>query len=60
MAVHNGLPIEEMTENLYHDGELDEAKEDLSIQTYYEKMWLERGLNIRYMRSLLPHSVVSL
>ena len=59
MAVHNGLPIEEMTENLYHDGELDEAtKRILSIQTYYEKMWLERGLNIRYMRFLLPHSVV--
>lgn len=26
-----------------------------SIQTYYEQMWLARGLNIRYMKFLLPH-----
>ena len=26
----------------------------LGIQTYYEQQWLERGLNIRYMRFLLP------
>ncbi len=25
-----------------------------SIQTYYEQMWLARGLNIRYMKFLLP------
>ena len=26
----------------------------LTIQTYYEKMWMERGLNIRYLRFHLP------
>jgi len=29
--------------------------EAASIQTYYEQMWLSRGLNIRYMKFLLPH-----
>ena len=27
-----------------------------SIQTYYEQMWLERGISIKYMKFLLPHS----
>ena len=27
----------------------------LSIQTYYEAQWIERGLNIRYMKYRLPH-----
>jgi tRNA (guanine-N7-)-methyltransferase len=26
----------------------------LSIQTYYEQMWMERGLNIKYMKWQLP------
>ena len=26
-----------------------------SIQTYYESMWLQRGLSIKYMRFQLPH-----
>ena len=25
-----------------------------SIQTYYEQMWLERGIPIKYMKFLLP------
>ncbi|MBQ6659372.1 MAG: tRNA (guanosine(46)-N7)-methyltransferase TrmB, partial [Prevotella sp.] len=28
--------------------------EILTIQTYYEKMWMDRGLNIRYQKFLLP------
>ena len=27
----------------------------LSIQTYYEAQWIERGLNIRYLKFRLPH-----
>ena len=27
----------------------------MSIQTYYESMWIERGLNIKYMKFALPH-----
>ena len=26
-----------------------------SIQTYYEHMWLDRGISIKYMKFLLPH-----
>ena len=47
----NHLPIKAATEDLYGSGELKEAA---SIQTYYEQMWLSRGLNIRYMKFLLP------
>lgn len=43
------------TEDLYHD-ELDsETSKILSIQTYYESMWIERGLNIKYIKFILPH-----
>ena len=30
----------------------------LSIQTYYERMWMDRGLNIRYQKFRLPHEGV--
>jgi tRNA (guanine-N7-)-methyltransferase len=34
---------------------MDEAtKSILSIHTYYEQMWIDRGLNIRYLKFLLP------
>ena len=43
------------TEDLYNDSQLDEATMSiLNIRTYYESMWLERGLNIRYMKFRLP------
>lgn len=57
MAEANALPVEFSTEDLYHalvteeDGEL---RRILGIQTYYERQWLARGLNIRYMRFRLP------
>ena len=55
MVKHNQLPVEIETTDLYHDSNIDDStKQLLSIQTYYEKMWLERGLNIKYMRFLLP------
>jgi len=28
---------------------------DLSIRTYYEQMWLDRGISIKYLRFRLPH-----
>lgn len=56
MAEKNNLPIVECTEDLYHDENLSpETQKLLSIQTYYESMWIERGLNIRYIRINLPH-----
>ncbi|MDY3355703.1 MAG: tRNA (guanosine(46)-N7)-methyltransferase TrmB, partial [Prevotella sp.] len=45
MVDTNNLPLIFRTEDLYHqDGLDDETKKILSIQTYYERMWLERGL----------------
>ncbi len=63
MVDMNHLPLLFRTEDLY--GVLNEGtaatgteaalpKEILTIQTYYEKMWMDRGLNIRYQKFLLP------
>lgn len=58
----NHLPLELSTANLYgpvKESTTAEASDGLaqaaSIQTYYEQMWLERGLDIKYMKFLLPH-----
>lgn len=42
----NKLPVYCKTDNLYSSDFLDE---DLSIETYYEKQWTERGMEIRYI-----------
>ncbi len=52
----NSLPVLFRTTDLYHTEGLDaETQRILSIQTYYEKMWMERGLNIKYQKFSLPH-----
>ncbi|MGL5272500.1 MAG: tRNA (guanosine(46)-N7)-methyltransferase TrmB, partial [Phocaeicola sp.] len=51
MVQENKLPVEFMTEDLYHSGLVDSI---LGIRTYYEQQWLDRGLNIKYMKFLLP------
>lgn len=48
----NCLPVEVMTDDLYHSGQADEI---LGIRTYYEQQWLDRGLNIKYIKFVLPH-----
>lgn len=50
----NSLPVVFRTEDLYHSVMPDEKI--LSIQTYYESMWIERGLNIKYMKFQLPRN----
>lgn len=51
----NRLPLLFRTEDLYHADSLDaETEKILTIQTYYESMWIARGLNIRYMKFQLP------
>lgn len=45
----NHLPVLFSTEDLYHS---DPDNKILSIQTYYEQQWLERGLNIKYIHFL--------
>ncbi len=53
----NHLPVLFRTEDLYHtEGLDDETRKILSIQTYYENMWIERGLNIKYQKFMLPRT----
>ena len=62
MVEKNALPVLFRTEDLYHLGSpmniLDSPSnldpKVLSIQTYYESMWIARGLNIKYMKWQLP------
>ena len=55
MAEHNSLPILLSTKDLYSENiEHPEFTEAASIQTYYESMWIARGLNIKYMKFRLP------
>lgn len=57
MVDKNQLPIVQSTEDLYHTTDMDEAtKQILSIQTYYESMWIARGLNIKYLKFKLPRN----
>ena len=54
MVEKNRLPVEDRTDDLYGMAEKSSLKEAASIQTYYEGMWIERGINIKYMRFHLP------
>ena len=57
MVEKNALPVIFRTEDLYHDERIDEGtKKILAIQTYYEGMWIARGLNIKYMKWNLPRN----
>ncbi len=47
MVSLNQLPVFVQTNDLYHSGMADEI---LSIQTFYEQQWLDRGLNIKYLK----------
>lgn len=51
MIEANNLPVEFITDDLYHSGMDDDI---LSIRTYYEQQWLDRGLNIKYIKFRLP------
>ena len=56
MVEKNGLLVDDRTEDLYHCSHLSPLTTHLlSIQTYYEQMWIDRGLNIKYMKFHLPH-----
>ena len=61
MVEKNQLPLLFRTDDLYSPQNMEHMEEQenmdpkvLSIKTYYEKMWIERGLNIRYMKFCLP------
>lgn len=58
MVRENLLPQLLATADLYHDESIDDdTRRILSIQTYYEQMWISRGLAIKYMKFLLPQNV---
>ena len=62
----NKLTVLYRTEDLYNnelgekgmaDSQMDEkTREILGIHTYYENQWIERGLNIKYMKFQLPRA----
>ena len=55
MVEHNELPLVFKTDDLYHTEGIDEAtRQILGIQTYYESQWIDRGLNIKYLKFHLP------
>ena len=55
----NQLPVLLRTTDLYADSpDSSDFSEAASIQTYYESMWIELGLNIKYMMYRLSHVVV--
>ncbi len=59
MVEKNQLPVLFSTDDLYHAEGIDEATTQiLSIHTYYENMWIERGLSIKYLKFRLPHEGV--
>lgn len=55
MVEHNNLEIVASTDDLYSDAnDTDMLHSARSIQTYYEQMWLEKGLSIKYICFRLP------
>ncbi|BBE18494.1 tRNA-methyltransferase [Aquipluma nitroreducens] len=52
MVAENQFEVIRQTDDLYHSEILDEV---LSIQTFYEKQWLDRGLTIKYLAFRLSH-----
>lgn len=47
MVQENNLHVDFMAEDLYGSGLVDDI---LGIRTYYEQQWLDRGLNIKYLK----------
>lgn len=47
MVKANNYPVLFSNNDLYHSGLVDTI---LSIKTYYEQQWLDRGLNIKYIK----------
>ena len=50
----NNLNVHTSTDDLYHSGYVDDI---LSVQTYYEKMFMDKGFTIKYLKFSIPESV---
>ena len=58
LVEENQLPLLFSTTNLYAESSLDEqAQQILNIRTYYESMWIARGIPIKYMKFSLPQTI---
>ncbi len=55
MVERNRLTLLFRTEDLYHSPLATQHSPLITLQTYYEQMWMERGLIIKYMKWQLPH-----
>lgn len=54
----NALPVVADTADLYGDAQTDHPYEDArALQTHYEKQWLDRGMDIKYIEWRLPAQV---
>ena len=51
LVQHNNLEILFQTDNLYSSGMEDKI---LGIKTFYERQYLEQGINIHYLKFRLP------
>ena len=58
MVDGNKLPLIVRTTDLYGEKENDVLALPRAIQTYYEAMWMSRGISIKYQRFRLPHEGV--
>ena len=58
LVEENQLPLLFSTTNLYAESSLDgQAQQILNIRTYYESMWIARGIPIKYMKFSLPQNI---
>lgn len=58
LVEENQLPLLFSTTNLYAENSLDgQAQQILNIRTYYESMWIARGIPIKYMKFSLPQTI---
>jgi len=55
MVDENHLPLIERTTDLYGDEERESLKLPRAFQTYYETMWRERNIPIKYQAFRLPY-----
>lgn len=53
LVAKNHLPVLVRTTDLYATASRDSIA--ASIQTYYESMWMSRGISIKYLKFCLPH-----
>ncbi len=51
----NNLHVFTCTDDLYHSGYTDDI---LSVQTYYEKIFMDKGFTIKYLKFSIPENIL--